>query len=137
MAFCSRPEGACDAISGRFVGPRVLDKRVKYYDPRLNCSRDIPPEAVGGGIFDSPPCNFHPEVDDDIVSGVTVGLVGMDAPIKLGGSRSNGFRDIRGADFVSNERTLAKRIRVARNAHGLINNVLHYFSSETVQIWFK
>ena len=29
--------------------------------------------------------------------------VGMNAPVQFGESRSNGFRHIRGADFVSNE----------------------------------
>ena len=32
----------------------------------------------------------------------------MDVPIKVGDSTSNGFREIRDADFVSNERTLAQ-----------------------------
>ena len=41
---------------------------------------------------------------------MAVDNVGMDVPIKFGDSRSNGFQDIRGADFVSNERTLAKPI---------------------------
>ena len=36
---------------------------------------------------------------------MAVDNVGMDVPIKFDDSRSNGFRDIRGADFVSNERT--------------------------------
>ena len=40
-------------ISGRFGRPTVLDKCVKFHDPCLNHSREIPPEAVGGGIFDS------------------------------------------------------------------------------------
>ena len=39
---------------------------------------------------------------------MAVGNVGMDVPIKFGDSMSNGFPDIRGADFVSNERTLAE-----------------------------
>ena len=45
------------------------------------------------------------EVDNDVISGVVVDNVGIDFHIKLGDSRSNGFRDIRGADFVSNERS--------------------------------
>ena len=45
---------------------------------------------------------------------MAVDNVGMDVPIKLGASSSNGFRDIRGADLVSNERTLAKPIPIAR-----------------------
>ena len=42
----------------------------------------------------------------------------MDVPIKFGDSRSNDFRDIRGADFVAkNERTNIKwPIPIARNA---------------------
>ena len=48
----------------------------------------------------------RPQVDNDVMSGVAVDNVGADVPIKFGGSRSNGFRDIRGAAFVSNERIL-------------------------------
>ena len=39
-------------MSGGFVGPIVLDKCVKFRDPHLDRSREIPPEAVGGSIFD-------------------------------------------------------------------------------------
>ena len=39
------------------------------------------------------------------MSDMAVENVGIDVAIKCGDSRSNGFRDIRGADFVSNERT--------------------------------
>ena len=52
ITFCSRPEEASDVIPSRFVGPADLDKRVKSNDPSLNRSREIPPEAVGGGILD-------------------------------------------------------------------------------------
>ena len=41
----------------------------------------------------------------DVISGVAVDNVGMDVPLKFGDSWSNGFRAIRGADFVSNEQT--------------------------------
>ena len=46
---------------------------------------------------------------------------GVDVPIKFGDSRSNGFRDIRGADFVSNKRSNERTnikwpIPIARNA---------------------
>ena len=47
-----RPEMASDVISGRFVGPVAPDNRVKFGDPRLKLSREIPPEAVSRGIFD-------------------------------------------------------------------------------------
>ena len=50
-----RTEEASAVTSGRFVRPIVLDKRVKLRDPILNRSREIPPEAVGVGIFDSFP----------------------------------------------------------------------------------
>ena len=64
IAFCSRLEAASDVISGTFVAPTVPDKIVKFRDPCLNRSRVIPPEAVGGGIFDSFfRYNFRPEVD--------------------------------------------------------------------------
>ena len=47
-----QPEETSDVISGRFVRPIVLEKRVKMGHPRLNRSREIPPEAVvPGGIF--------------------------------------------------------------------------------------
>ena len=67
-----------DAISGRFVWPLVLDTPVKFHDPSLNCSRNIPPEAVGSGIFDCFPHNFRPQVDNDVISSVAVDSVGMD-----------------------------------------------------------
>ena len=89
------------------MGPPVLDTHVKLHDPGLISSREIPPEAVGGGMFDCFfPYNFRPEVDNDVISGIAVDNVGMDVPIKFGDSSSNGFRDIRGADLLSNERTL-------------------------------
>ena len=34
------------------VGPIVPDKHVQFGDPRLNRSREIPPESIEGGIFD-------------------------------------------------------------------------------------
>ena len=36
---------------------------------------------------------------------MAVGYIRTDVPVKSGASTSNGFRDNRGADFVSNERT--------------------------------
>ena len=64
-----------------------------------------PPEAVGSGIFDCFPYNFRTEVDIDVISGMAVDNVGMYVHVEFGDSRSNGFRDIRGAHFVSDERT--------------------------------
>ena len=42
-------------------------------------------------------------MDNDVMSGVAVDYVGVDVRVKYGDSGSNGSRDIRGADFVSNE----------------------------------
>ena len=44
--------GMTKVISGTFVRLAVSDNRVKFRDPRLNCSPEIQPEAVGGGSFD-------------------------------------------------------------------------------------
>ena len=44
--FCSRLETASDVISGRFVGAIVYNKQIKFCDPCLNRSGEIPPEAV-------------------------------------------------------------------------------------------
>ena len=46
IAFCRRPEVTSDVISGKFLGAVVPDNLVKFCDPRLNRSREIPPEAV-------------------------------------------------------------------------------------------
>ena len=52
ITFDSRPKAAGNVISG-ILGPIVLDKCVKFRDPSLNRSQEIPHEATGGGIFDS------------------------------------------------------------------------------------
>ena len=71
-AFCRRPVTASYVISGRFMRPIiVLDKCVIFRDASLNHSREIPPEAVGGGIFYYWfRYNFRSEVDNDVTSGV-------------------------------------------------------------------
>ena len=88
MAFCCRSEEASDIISSLFETPIILDKYVKYRAPRLNRSREIPPEAVGGDIFDSSfRYNFRPKADNDVISGVAVDYMRMDVYAKLGDSR--------------------------------------------------
>ena len=52
ITFFSRLEAVSYIISGIFVVPVVLDKHLKFHDPSLNRSREIPPVAVGGSIFD-------------------------------------------------------------------------------------
>ena len=51
-------------------------------------------------------CDLLPtRIENDVISGVAVDNVGMDIHVKFGDSRSNGFRDNRGTDFVTYERT--------------------------------
>ena len=50
IAFCTQPEATSDVISGKFVRLIVHDKCVKFSDPRLNCSQEIPPDDIGVGI---------------------------------------------------------------------------------------
>ena len=110
------PEAARDDISGMFVRLIVLNKYVKFSDPSFNSSQEIPPETVWGGIFDSLlRYNFRPEVDCDVISGEPVDNVGMNAHVKLGDSRSNGSRYIRGADFVWKKTNISKPITKGRN----------------------
>ena len=51
IAICNRFEVASDAISGRFVRPNVPDKCVRFTNPYLDRSREIPPKAIGGSIL--------------------------------------------------------------------------------------
>ena len=82
------------------------DGGVKLHGPSLRGSPEIPLEVVGGVKIDcSSPYDVRPEVDNDVIFGTTVDNVGVNVPIKFGDSGSCYFRDIRGADFVSNERT--------------------------------
>ena len=46
IAFCSRPRETRDVIFGKLVGPFIPEKLVKFGDPRLDRSREIPPKAV-------------------------------------------------------------------------------------------
>ena len=104
ITFCSRSEEADDVASGGFVRPFVFDKLVKFHDPGLNRYREIPPQSAAGGIFRRfSPYNFRLEVDNDVISCVVEDNVAMNVSVKHGDSRPNGFREIRGADFVSNE----------------------------------
>ena len=48
----SRPEVASDIISGRFVSLAILDKYVKFRDPRLNFYPENRSQAGRSGIFD-------------------------------------------------------------------------------------
>ena len=73
-----------DVIRGTFVRSIVSDKPLKFRDH----FREIPPESIGGGIFDSYfRYNLLPEVDTDVISDVAV-------VCRCGFYRSNGSRDI-------------------------------------------
>ena len=73
-----------------FVGPIVLDK-CKISWSSLNRFRDIPPEAVGGDIFDSFFALTSDQKYNDVISGVTVDNVGVDVRVKFDNSRLNGL----------------------------------------------
>ena len=107
IVFCIRLETASDVISGKFDGPIVPDKCVKFRDPRLNRSGEIQPKAVGSSIFGRflISDNCRPKIAGDVISAVVVEYIGMDVPVKFGDSKSNGSWDIRGADFFTNEWT--------------------------------
>ena len=96
IAFCSRPETASDFISGKYV---------KFRDPGLNRSREIPPETVIGDIFDRffNFDNCQLVVASDIISGDFVYPDGLKLLVKFDGSWLNLSRDIRMPLFVTND----------------------------------
>ena len=95
ITFCSRPEAAIKVISGSFVGRMILDTRSKFRGSSLNRSRKSPPESLEVIFSSFFRYNFRPDVGNDVISGEAVNNVGLDASVKFGCSRSNGFRDIR------------------------------------------
>ena len=64
---------------------------LKFRDPCLNHSRQIPPEAIGCGIFDS---FFDRKKDNYVISGYPLCECGCRCSLKLGDSRSTGSRNI-------------------------------------------
>ena len=87
ITFCSRLGATSDVIfASSFVWPIVPEKPVKFRDPCLNRPREISPEAVEGGIFDSFfRDNFGPEAASDVISGTIVELesIGVDVRVKF------------------------------------------------------
>ena len=62
----------------------VPDKCVKFCDPHLKCSREIPPEAIEDSLSDSFFCNnFQLEVIRDVTSDVAVEKVGLDVRLTI------------------------------------------------------
>ena len=51
IASYSRPEADSDVVSGRFVGPVVLDKCVKFGGPRLNRLVKFHPKPSEAAFF--------------------------------------------------------------------------------------
>ena len=89
IVFCSRPEVKSDVVSGKFVETVVAANRGKFGDPRLNRSREIPPDSVCGGIFDRF-LNFdncQPEPVSDVISGTAEQEDGMDVYANFGDSK--------------------------------------------------
>ena len=85
--------------------PIVRNKCVKFRDPRISRSREIPPEAVGGCIWDDfVRRNLRLKVVGNVISGLAVQKFGVDVRVKCGDCRSNCSRDIRAAHFVKDER---------------------------------
>ena len=119
MAFCSRPKAASYVISGRCVmRPVVLDKCKISWSVLKPFSRNST-RSRRRRYFRQLFCySFRPEVDNEakVISGVAADYGGMDVHVKFCDSRSNGFLDIRGIDFVSNEwkieRKWSKRIPI-------------------------
>ena len=65
----------------------------------------------------------RPEVASDVImSGVAVDYVRMDVRVNIGDCRSNGSRDIRGADFVSNEHIEVYHVRQKHETTSVIND---------------
>ena len=78
------------------MGPIIPDNCVKISDPCLNRSREIPPEAARGSIFDRF-LNFdkcQQEGASDIISSLVADPTSMKVPVKVRDSRSNRSRDI-------------------------------------------
>ena len=71
---------------------------MKFGDPRLNLSQDIPPEAVRGFIVGP----FRTLISS-VISTVVVDWMGVKVPVKYGDSRSNHSRDMRLPHFVTND----------------------------------
>ena len=89
------------------MGQIVLENCVKLGHPRSNHSREIPRLKQSEAVFSTDffRYNFLPEVCNNVISGVAIDHVGVDVHVIFGDSYSNNSRGIRGADFVSNERT--------------------------------
>ena len=86
VTYCSRPEAASDVISGKFVRPSILNKVVKFGDPRLNRSRAIRPKFVRDGIL-----FFDVVFRDNCRPEVLAGEYGINVRVKFGDSMLNRF----------------------------------------------
>ena len=86
----------------------------KLRDPRLNYSQEIPPAAVGGGMFDGFfQDNFPSEIDSDVISGVIAEPTDLKVRGIFGDSRSNNSRDM---PQMREERTMSYAHHKLKNA---------------------
>ena len=92
IAYCSRPEAASDAKSGRFVRLLVPDQCVKSCYPRLSLKRFLRNSIQSHrrrNFRRSYRDNVRPKVVSNVISGVAVERAGIDVSIKFGDYRSN------------------------------------------------
>ena len=101
-------EAASGVISGRFVGPTVSDKHIKFGVPRTNRNRfnkyhAKPSEAAFATVFFA--ITSDRQLDSDVISSAFVEQGGTDVRVKL-----NRSRDMRLPHFVTDERTTDGRL---------------------------
>ena len=102
--FVRRKEGAHDLISGRFVWQIVLETCEIWSSSPEPFSRNSA-QSCRKYFRQFFRHNFRPAADNGVISSVAIDYVGLDVHVKFCDSRSNGSQAIRGADFVSSERT--------------------------------
>ena len=84
VAFCNRPEGASDVISGRIAWPREVCKIWSSSpEPFSRNSARSRQKQYFGQCFRY---YFRPEVCNDVISGAAIDYVGMDVLVNVGDS---------------------------------------------------
>ena len=84
----------------------VYDNAVKFRDSRLNRSRDIRSQVIGGSIFDGLSAitsNQKLLVVSNVISGRDLEYVGFDVRVKFCDSMSSRYRDVRAAYSVMDD----------------------------------
>ena len=85
-----QPSGkASDVVKGKFVGPTIQDKHVKFRDSLKQFSRNST-RSKGRRLFRRVfRDNFRQETVSDVISGEDVEYVGVHVLVKFGDSRSS------------------------------------------------